>query len=294
MRYSLNQLQAFVEIVRCGFHVSKAAQNLNTSQSVISKQLKSFEKALAGLVFNRTGKRLTGLTPEGEKILKYAERILGDVASIEKIGAEANSLKRETLLLATTPTLAHYLLTQTVKKFKLAHPNVHLRIQVEESDKAAEAVRLGQCDFAIAPVSGRQSNDLSISTLLEWTRLLIGTPDCPLFDEDDITLEKIATQPIIAFETPTVSLRETFEARGLDPNYALTTSNPDVMKAYAANGLGVAIVATPTYDAIRDKPLRARDVSHIFPNVKIATIHRTDDYRSIMQSRFLDYLESEL
>lgn len=294
MRYSLNQLQAFVEISRHGFHVSKAAEHLNTSQSVLSKQLKSFEKAFAGQVFVRTGKRLIGLTPEGAKILSHAERVLQDVASIERIAAEANSAKSETLQLATTPTLAHYLLTQTVKKFKLAFADVHLGIQVEESDKAVEAVRLGNCDFAIAPVGGPLANDLSVEILLEWTRVLIGTADCPLFTEAEITLEKIATQPIIAFETPTVSLRKTFEAHGLTPNYALHTSNPDVMKAYAANGMGVAVVATPTFDAARDKPLLARDVSHLFPNVKIAAIHRTGDYRTVMQTRFLEYLKSEL
>ena len=80
----MSQIQSFVEIARNGFHVSKAAINLNTSQSVISKHLKSLEDALARKVFVRSGKRLTGLTPEGAKILEYAERILRDAESIER------------------------------------------------------------------------------------------------------------------------------------------------------------------------------------------------------------------
>lgn len=294
MRFSLNQIQAIVEITRAEFHVSKAAKNLNTSQSVVSKHLKSLEDALARKVFVRSGIRLTGLTPEGKKILRYAERVIQDLASIQKIGMEANSLKRETLSLATTPTLAHYLLTQTVKTFTHAHPDVHLRIEVEESNKAVEAVQLGRCDFAIAPIGRDLPNNLSIDILLEWSRILIGTADCPLFTERKITLQSIATEPIIAFETPTVSLRETFEKHGLNPNYALTTSNPDVMKAYAAQGLGVAIVATPTFDPKRDAPLLARDVSHLFPNVRIASVHKEGTYRTAAQDRFLSYLKSEL
>lgn len=294
MRFSLNQIQAIVEISRHGFHVSKAAKKLNTSQSVISKHLKSLEDTLTRKIFIRTGKRLSGLTPEGEKILHHAERVLQDIGSIEKIGLEASTLERETLSLATTPTLAHYLLTPTVKKFTLKHPNVHLRMQVEESDKAVEAVRLGQCDFAIAPIGSEPRGNLATDVLLEWTRLLIGTADCALFGAEKITLEMISTEPIIAFETPTVSLRETFDRHGLSPNYALTTSNPDVMKTYAANGLGVAIVATPTFDAERDRPLVARDVSHLFPNVKIASVHRVDDYSTLARRTFLDYLKSSL
>ncbi|MEP2532239.1 LysR substrate-binding domain-containing protein [Shimia sp.] len=294
MRFSLNQIQSIVEIARAGFHVSKAAANLNTSQSAISKHLKSLENTLARPVFLRSGKRLAGLTPEGEKILKYAERVLQDLASIEKIGVEANVLERETLALATTPTLAHYLLPTTVKTFTHANPDVHLRIQVEESDKAVAAVQRGECDFAIAPIGKRPMNGLSIDVLLEWSRVLIGTKECPLFAAREISLETIATEPIIAFETPTVSLRETFKLHGLNPNYALTTSNPDVMKAYAAQGLGVAIVATPTFDPVRDAPLVARDASHLFPNVTIASVHKEDGYRTIAQKRFLSNLKSVL
>lgn len=294
MRYSFNQIQSFVEIVRSGFHVSKAAQSLNISQPVISKHLKSLEDALTRKVFERTGKRLTGLTSDGEKILKHAERILHDLQSINKISSEANSLEYETLSLATTATLARYLLPQTVKRFTLAHPNIHLRIQVEESDKALEVVKLGQCDFALAPIGKDINSELSVDILLEWTRVLIGTPDCKLFDVDELTLQLIATETIIAFETPTVSLRETFEAHGLNPHYALTTSNPEVMKAYAANKLGVAIVATPTFDPQRDAPLAARDVSNLFPSVKIGYVFRSDSYRTAAQDRFLAYLKADI
>ncbi len=290
MRFSLNQIQAVVEIARCGFHVSKAARHLNTSQSVTSKHLKSFEDQLGRKIFVRTGKRLTGVTPEGEKILVHADRVLQGLTSIEKIAVEANSSARETLSLATSPTLARYLLTHAVKRFTQMHPEIHLNIQVEESDKAVETVLWGKCDFAIAPVGKSLPSELSAEVLLEWSRLLIGTPDCPLFAAKSISLEEIAAEPIIAFETPTVSLREIFEHHGLSPNLALTTSNPDVMKAYAAQGLGVAIVATPTFDAARDAPLVARDASHLFPNVKIAAVHKKDSYRTVAQQSFLDCL----
>lgn len=290
MRFSLNQIEAVVEITRCGFHVSKAARQLNTSQSVTSKHLKSFEDILGQKMFVRTGKRLTGLTPEGEKILVHAERVLQGLSNIETIGTEAKQNERQSLSLATTPTLARYLLTNAVQKFSYKHPKILLNVQVEESDKAVETVRWGKCDFAIAPIGKSLPAELEADVLLEWSRVLIGTSDCPLFASDTLSLKQIAAEPVIAFETPTVSLREIFEQQGLSPNLALTTSNPDVMKAYAAQGLGVAIVATPTFDPVRDAPLVARDASHLFPNVKIASVRKKDSYCSIAQQSFLDCL----
>lgn len=294
MHYTLIQIQSFVATVRSGFHVSRAARQLHSSQSVVSKHLKSFEEALGGKVFTRSGKRLIGLTDEGAKILTFAERILRDHESIRKIGEEASQHDRETLLIATTPTLARYLLAAAVQAFTLAHPNVRLHIQVDESDKTAESVRLGLCGLGIAPIGRKPSAELTVSTLTRWTRLLIGLPECPLFKAKRLTLEMIASVPIIAFETPTVSMREAFDAHGIRPRIAVTTSNPEVMKAYSALGLGVAVVAAATFDAVRDAPLVSRDVSDLFPSVQIGVLERTDSYRPLVQKRFLDYLRDSL
>lgn len=294
MRYSLAQIQAIVTVARSGFHVSKAASQLNTSQSVVSKHLKSFEDNFSAKVFRRSGKRLVGLTPEGEKILAHAERIMRDHDSIDKIGREVSTTERESLALVTTPTLARYLLADTVKKFIQTHPQVELHIQVEESDKAVEILRHGSCDLAIVPTGKISTAGLEATPLTQWPRSLIGLPDCPLFDGRKLTLENIASEPIIAFQTPMISLQDTFDQKEIQTNTTLTTSNPEVMKAYAELGLGVAIVATPTYNPVRDAPLVVRDVSDIFPPVRIAALRVRDSYRIAMQSKFVEYLKASI
>ncbi|MBU2867332.1 LysR substrate-binding domain-containing protein [Pacificibacter marinus] len=292
MRYSLAQIQAIVEVSRCGFHVSKAAARLHSSQSVISKHLKSFEDNFSAKVFRRTGKRLVGLTPEGEKVLQFAERIIRDHDSIDKIGREMSTTERENLSLVTTPTLARYLLADTVKKFIQSHSQVELNILVEESDKAVDILKQGRCDLAIVPTGKIPMSELDVTPLTEWSRSLIGLPDCPLFDGRKLTLENIASEPLIAFQTPMISLQDTFDQKGLATNTTLTTSNPEVMKAYAELGLGVAIIATPTFHPVRDAPLVLRDVSDIFPPVRIAALRLKDTYRIAMQTKFVEYLKA--
>jgi len=196
--------------------------------------------------------------------------------------------------LATTPTLARYLIADTVQRFTTAHPDVQLNVRVEESDKAVEAVQQGLSSFAVVPIARAMPSGLSFCELTTWSRLLIGLSNCPLFAEQAMTLERIAEEPVIAFETPTVSLQEVFLAHGLQAKIALTTSNPEVMKAYAALGLGVAVVAAPTFDADRDAPLISRDVSGLFPSVRIGAVQRADSHQTLAQTQFLSYLRSNL
>ncbi|AKI00724.1 transcriptional regulator [Hoeflea sp. IMCC20628] len=291
MGFAILQLRSFVTTVRSGFHVSKAAEQLNTSQSVVSKHLKSIEEALGKTLFARSGKRLTGLTTEGEKIFPFAERILRDHESIRRISVEAVETRRETLSVATTPTMARYFIAETVQAFTKSYPDVDLYVRVLSSDKVVEVVQSIQCDLAVVPAGIILPPELRVTDLESWSRILIGLPDCPLFQMPELTLEAISTVPIVSFETPTFSMRDVFDQKGILPRIAITASNPDVMKAYSALGLGVSVVAKPTFDPVRDAPLVSRDVADLFPDVKIIALDRTDCYQTRAHNNFLQQLK---
>jgi LysR family cys regulon transcriptional activator len=55
-----------------------------------------------------------------------------------------------------------------------------------------------------------------------------------------------------------------FQNNRLSPKIAVSAVDTDVMKAYAAQGLGVAIMSKVAFDATADRPLRAIPVSHLF------------------------------
>ena len=61
----LQQLRYLVEVERRGLNVSEAAEALFTSQPGISKQISLLEEELGVTIFERSGKRLTGVTEPG-------------------------------------------------------------------------------------------------------------------------------------------------------------------------------------------------------------------------------------
>ncbi|MFZ9645092.1 MAG: LysR family transcriptional regulator, partial [Fluviibacter sp.] len=72
---TLQQLRYLVEVAQRGFNVSEAAEALYTSQPGVSKQIKQLETDLGIIIFERVGKRLTGVTEAGAQILAHARRI---------------------------------------------------------------------------------------------------------------------------------------------------------------------------------------------------------------------------
>jgi DNA-binding transcriptional LysR family regulator len=68
----------------------------------------------------------------------------------------------------------------------------------------------------------------------------------------------------------------------------------DVMKAYVAAGLGVAIIPSYSFTAEQDHGLRVRDAAHLFSPGVSAVLLRRQSYLRDHVYRFLEHLDASL
>src|SRR4029079_13912426 len=107
-------------------HFGHAAEGCGVTQPTLSAGIKQLEEQMGVLLVNR-GSRFQSFTPEGEKVLEWARRIVGDTRAMR---AEINSLRggltAELRLGATPPALAR--VESLTTPFRLRHPNVRFTI----------------------------------------------------------------------------------------------------------------------------------------------------------------------
>ena len=72
---NFHHLFYFWRVAKTG-HLTRAAQELHTSQSALSTQIRSLEDRLGSALFEREGRRLV-LTDAGQLVMSYAENIFG-------------------------------------------------------------------------------------------------------------------------------------------------------------------------------------------------------------------------
>lgn len=141
----IQQIQYFLEVVRSG-NFSTAAENLYTTQSSVSKNIKSLEKELNIQLFDRS-KRQIQLTEAGKLVLKDARSI---VQSYEKLVHTVSSYqlqKEDTLTIASIPVMAQYDITGLLADFQTAHPNIKLQIEESETTHICSRLKNHECDF---------------------------------------------------------------------------------------------------------------------------------------------------
>ena len=84
----LQQLRYLNEVARQDLNITNAAEVLYTSQPGISKQIQLLEEEIGLQIFQRNGKRLTGITEPGVQILSLAAKVMQQVDNIKRVGDE--------------------------------------------------------------------------------------------------------------------------------------------------------------------------------------------------------------
>lgn len=267
MAVKLQQLRYLREIVRAGLSISEAAKFLHTSQPGISKQIQMLEADLGVRIFERHGKRIVDVTAPGKAVLAIAERLLAETENLRRVGEEFSNEATGRFTIATTHTQARYVLPPVIKRFTDMYPAVQLNIHQGNPMQVAEQAASGEADIAIATEAFEQFEELVLLPCYQWNRTVVVLPGHPLLNETPVTLEAIASYPIITYDfafTGRSQMNKAFELRDLKPNVVLTAIDADVIKAYVELGLGIGVIASMAFDARRDSGLRAIDAAHLF------------------------------
>lgn len=289
----LHQLRYVREVVQQGMNISQAADTLHTSQSGVSKQIQLLEEELNLHIFQRSGKRLTGITDSGKIIVSMAERVLREVENIKRVSEEFSQKEAGTLTLATTHTQARYRLPAIVTAFMQRYPDIKLHIHQGTPTQVVEQVVNGEADIGIATEMIDSHEKLLCFPCYQWNRCVIAPPWHPLLADPPLTLAKIANYPLITYDfsfTGGSLVNKVFSQAGLEPNVVLTAIDADVIKTYVNLGLGIGLLANIAYNPERDGNLAMIDASHLFPPSTTYLGIRRDSYLRSYMYEFIQLL----
>ncbi|MGB4347871.1 MAG: CysB family HTH-type transcriptional regulator [Burkholderiaceae bacterium] len=275
---NFQQLRSVRETVRRGFNLTEVANALFTSQPGVSRQIRELEDELGIDIFERNGKRLTGLTEPGKNVLPIIERLLLEAENLQQAGNEYAGLQNGTLSVATTHTQARYVLPKIVQTFRTAFPDVRVALQQSAPEHIAEWVLSGKADVGIATEGLAQFDGLASFPCYEWHHVVVVPEAHPLLANTSLKLEELAQWPLITYDqgfTGRGHIDEAFRSKGLETDIVLTAMDSDVIQQYVALGMGVGIVASMAVGANLNAGLRAIEANHLFaPNTTRVAVRR--------------------
>jgi DNA-binding transcriptional LysR family regulator len=231
--------------------VTRAAAKLNRVQSNVTTRIKQLEDQLDTPLFTRDGRRLV-LTPAGETLLPYAERLLA-LADEARHALKAGT-PRGRLRLGTMESVAASRLPGVLARYHQDWPEVALELETGITGHLIERLREFEVDAALfaTPFAGPPDAEVFDYVPVFREELVMITPrgHRPIRQPGDIALSTL-----VAFERG-CAYRNYVEAwyleQGIRPTRVLELGSYHSIIACVAAGAGVAVAPRSVLDLQRN------------------------------------------
>ena len=130
-------------------NLARAADRLHVTQSALSHQIKGLEQALDLPLFLRNSKPLR-LTPAGQKLLSFAQRVLPQFADLEGDLKRMAGGETGRLFIAIECHACFEWLLPVLEKFRMKWPEVDVDIRLGASFAALPALQRGEVDLVVS------------------------------------------------------------------------------------------------------------------------------------------------
>ena len=138
-------LKTFLAIADNG-SFTKAAAEVHKTQSAISMQMKRLEELLGCPLFAKDG-RMSRFTPDGERLVDYARRIVS--FNDEVVSAFTRPELTGTIRFGTPDDYAEKFLPEILGRFARTHPLISVDVDCVESGELFARVKRGEMDLAL-------------------------------------------------------------------------------------------------------------------------------------------------
>ena len=175
-------------------HFGRAAEACGVTQPTLSAGIKQLEEQMGVLLVNR-GSRFKGFTPEGQRVLDWARRIVGDTRAMrEEIKALRHGLTGR-LRIAAIPT-ALAMVAALTTPYRERHPNVQFTVYSRTSIEILDLLDNLEIDAGITYVGNEPLGRVSAVPLYHERYRLLTSADAPLGNRDSVTWAEVAQVPL--------------------------------------------------------------------------------------------------
>jgi DNA-binding transcriptional LysR family regulator len=224
-------------------HFGRAAESCNVSQPSLSAGIKQLEDMFGVLLVQR-GSRFRGFTPEGERVLDWARRIVADARTMRQ---EVDALKRGLaghVQIAAIPT-ALAMTAMLTTPYRAKHPGVRFTILSRTSIQVLNTLENLEVDAGLTYIDNEPLGRVTTIPLYREEYRLLASSSSELGDRDEVTWAEVAKVPLCLL-TPDMQNRRIIDrllrSAGGEPSPTLESNSMIVLYAHVRTGKWASIM----------------------------------------------------
>jgi DNA-binding transcriptional LysR family regulator len=227
--------------------VTRAAEELETTQPYVSKQIALMEEQLNVQLVSRVGRRLY-LTPAGEMLHQHTKAVVESLKDAEDMLLRVSASQKR--LRIATSTTGMYMLPKWLAGFEEKVAGLETTVIVTSGDEVERRVISGDVDLGFIAYRPR-SRSFVVSVVAEDSLALAVQKDHPLAIRSSVRLDELSKEQFIVREPESAS-RALTEKRVFqkhpDWKFRLQINHIDAIKSSLEEGLGISFISKRAID----------------------------------------------
>ncbi|MEF2071157.1 LysR family transcriptional regulator [Consotaella aegiceratis] len=248
-------------------HFGRAAQLCGVSQPNLSAAIKQLESTLGVPLVDR-GSRFMGFTAEGERVLEWARRIVGDIQAMRADVEMLKSGETGHVRIAAVPTALPIMARHTSELWS-AHPGVGITVYSYSSTDILSRIDNLQIDAGITYLDNEPVGHVYEVPLYRERYHLITATDGPFGDRKSVTWEEASGLPLCLLSREMQNRRiidKVFEEVGVSVEPKLESNSITVIQTHVCTGVWSTILPRIMAETL-NLPKHVRTVPLVAPEV---------------------------
>jgi DNA-binding transcriptional LysR family regulator len=250
-------------------HFGRAAESCGVAQPTLSLGIQSLEQLLNVPLVKRSS-RFQGFTPEGERVLVWARRLVGDAQAMRQDILGFNTGITSHIRLAAIPTSMSVVAKLTMP-FQIRYPNVRMTVLSRSSNTLIELLHHREIDVGVTYLTNEPIGDVVTVPLYREQFLLLTTANGPLGYADRVRWDEAGNVPLCLFARDLQNRRiidSILRQVHCEPTPIMETDSVAALAAYVRLGNTASIVPHSALamidlnDTLRTIPIVEPEVSH--------------------------------
>lgn len=290
------RLQVFYTVAK-QLSFTKAADVLYMTQPAVTFQVKQLEEHFNTRLFERSHGKIS-MTPVGDLVLGYAERILDLTAEMEARVGELTGQVTGPLMIGASTTIAEYLLPRILGEFKERFPQVQAQLTVANSETVALKVADHLLDVGLIEAP---SHDPKLTTLAccDDELVMICSPNHALATRASVNALDIAVLPYVSREHGSGTrevVDDFFKNNNVNPDdlhIEMELGSREAIKGAVEANLGVAVMSAST--VTKEIQLGTLVAVPLNPRLtrQLSMVYAPEKFRSKLLDAFIAFVENK-
>jgi DNA-binding transcriptional LysR family regulator len=237
---------AYLDALAREEHFARAAAACNVTQPTLSAGIKQLEEEL-GLLLVQRGQRFQGLTPEGERMVHWARRVLADATSLQEEASELRGGLVGRLRIGSIPTVLPAMALVTAP-FSERYPGVSITVLSLPSTEIQRGLDSFTLDAGLTYLDNEPLTGVRTVPLYHERYYLFTSDQGPLAEASSARWSDLASVPLCLL-TPDMQNRRIldaqFAAAGISPRVGIETNSVLTLWAQVRSGRWSSVLPQP-------------------------------------------------